>query len=49
VELAGLDLWVFLGDGGEALVPVGHGDGDAVRLGGGATSRRLRVMARSKA
>ena len=26
VELAGLDLRVLLADGGEALVPVGHGD-----------------------
>ena len=35
VELAGLDLGILLGDRREALVPVGHGDGDAVRLGGG--------------
>src|SRR5262245_14849935 len=34
VELAGLDLRVLLGDGGKPLVPVGHRDRDAVRLGG---------------
>ena len=35
VELVGLDVRVLLGDRREALVPIGHGDRDAVRLGGG--------------
>src|SRR5215831_17626171 len=34
VELAGLDLRVLFGDGGKSLIPKGHRDRDAVRLGG---------------
>src|SRR5579885_506539 len=35
VILVGPDRRIVLGDGGEALVPVGHGVDDAVRLGRG--------------